>query len=125
MLPAPASRDPVNWSANQEVRHNREERGDDENLQRMNPSENDHFVDDIHDYCQDEDSDRGSPTFAQKVNSVIWINQQSPKVRRPPLASILKSGPNREQGGHRRLQNDPKSHRPADAVAEVFPKSGH
>src|SRR5512144_738642 len=42
----------------------------------------------------------------------------------PPFASIFQSGADRQQRSHRRLQNDPKDHRPAYAVTKILPNAG-
>src|SRR5258705_13540864 len=96
-FPVPAASNAIHGAADQKVRYSGEETGDDDDLKRIDPPQDDQLVDDVHDHGHNEDPENGLPAIAQEINPLRWISQQSPKVRWPPCASILQSGPDRQQ----------------------------
>ena len=83
----------------------------------------DDLVDRVQDERDDENVPNVLPALSNQLLPAALIRQDGPQEGRPAIARVPHSGPDREDDGHRRLEDQPEAHRPARTTDEVLPSA--
>jgi hypothetical protein len=60
------------------------------------------------------------PALSHQLVPATPIRQDGPQEGRPALACVPQPGPESEEDGHRRLEDEPEAHRAVRAADEAF-----
>jgi hypothetical protein len=83
----------------------------------------DHLIDAVEHRRHQEYLAHVLPSVAKKVPSMFRILHEGPEIGRPSLARVLHAGADREERGHRRLEDEAKRQRPVRPVDQLVPES--
>jgi hypothetical protein len=114
---------PVDRPARQQIRHEREEQNDHNDLERMDPAKGDDLVDKIDRRAQSDDACNGRPSLVQQLPSIALSSQQRPEIHRSPFAGIFHPVADRVQHRHGGLEEESEVERPARTANQILPET--
>ena len=115
--------DAVYRTAEQRIRQQGQDRGDNQGLIREDSVKDDCFIDQVDDYRRDKDLRYFSPAFPQQRVPANRVRDERPTVGGTALPCAFCSGTDRRNGGCYRLEDEPKRQRSVLASDEIFPHS--
>jgi len=78
------------------------------------------LVDRVQDESDEENVPDVLPALSHQLSPATLNRQDGPREGRPALACVPHPGPEREEDGHRRLEDEPEAHWAVRAADEVF-----
>jgi hypothetical protein len=79
---------PIDGSTQEEVRDNRQARGDEDNLARMDKMKRNDLIDGVHRNGKSEDASNCFPSGTDALDAVSGVSKQGPQVGRLTVARI-------------------------------------
>jgi hypothetical protein len=92
-----------------------------EQIQRINRRVHHDLVDRVQHECDDEHGSDVLPALPQQLVPASPIRKNGPQEGRLARARILETSSDRKGDGHRRLYDQPESHRPVSTTDEILP----
>jgi hypothetical protein len=110
MIPAtqPDANNPIRGPSQEQIGWECDKTRDDQGLDGMDPAENDDLIKGVDKDCHKEKLRDIVPALAQKRAAVLGVGEHRPAVGGTVLPCIPQSGPDREQRGHQRLNDEPQ-----------------
>jgi len=102
---------PINWTAEQYVRNNRQRETHDHRLHRIDPAKHDNLVN----YVQQERNNENLTNILPRVKSkrvpLLRLGQCGPEISWPVRSSVLQPSADCDDTSHSRLEYEPKMKR--------------
>src|SRR5262245_997600 len=109
----------ADWPAEEYVGNERQAKHDHDELERLNPAEDDHFVEHFHYDPEHDDAQDAVPSLAQQRLALGGVVHDAPEVRRPAEARICDPVADRESRRHDGLQDEPEREGPVEAADQI------
>src|SRR6267142_5852479 len=115
--------DPRQWSADQHIRNQCEDRGQNQRFKWVKPVESNQLINQIYDDCDDEDLTHVFPSLLLKFSPLYRIAEDFPQVSGAVFTRVFQRRADGKYRSHERLEEEAKRHWATRSSNQVIPKS--